>query len=76
MENLLRYHISTTEKQLDALKAELNAIEQKIDNLNEFKTKTVVTARYVSFIVSSLSGLITLIVTTLISYFIQKGNHS
>lgn len=76
MENLLRYHIATTEKQLDALRAELNAIEMKIDNLNEFKTKTVVTARYVSFIVSSLSGLITLIVTTLISYFIQKGNHS
>lgn len=74
MENLLRYHIATTEKQLDALKAELSAIDQKIDNLHEFKTRTVVTARYVSLIVSAVSGFVTLISTTLLSYFLQRSH--
>lgn len=75
MENLLRYHIATTEKQLDALRAELNAIEMKIDNLNEFKTKTVVTARYVSLVVSAVAGFCTMVISAIVSYLIQKGNH-
>lgn len=76
MEDLLRYHIKTTEKQLDILKAELTLIETKIDNLHEFKTKSIVTARYISLIVSAIAGFCTMILTTAISYFIQKGSHS
>lgn len=75
VENLLRYHIATTEKQLEALKKELDAIDEKIDKLHEFRTRTIVTARYISLIVSAISGFATMILTATISYLIQKGNH-
>lgn len=76
MEDLLRYHITTTEKQLDALKLELSAIDEKIDNLHEFRTKSIVTARYISLIVSAISGFVTMLITATLSYIIQRSNHS
>ena len=75
MKELLEYHIQNTERQLGLLQLELKEINQKIESLHEFKTRSIVTARWVSLIVSAASGLCTMVATALISFFIQR-NHS
>lgn len=72
MEKLLSYHISSTEKRLDKLHDDIRLLSEKIDTLNDFKTKSMVTARHISLLVSAISGLATMICTALISYYLQK----
>jgi hypothetical protein len=50
----------------------LARIENKIDTLMEFKITSIVTARYVSLLVSGICGLLTMIVTTLLHYYFLK----
>lgn len=57
---------------LDQLYQRLNRIEQKIDLLNEFKITSLATVRVASLVVSSVCGLITMVVTSIVNYLINK----
>lgn len=47
----------------------LSRIEDKIDLLNEFKTSSVTSSKWVAFVVSGLCGLATIGVNCLIAYY-------
>jgi hypothetical protein len=50
----------------------LTRIEQKLDDLQEFKVTSLATVRVASMVVSGICGLITMVVTSLVNYFINK----
>ena len=56
-----------TNKRLDCLKEDLQDIQLRIEALHEFKVQQIATSRTVSFIISGVCGLITLIVSAVIS---------
>lgn len=70
MEDLLKYHIEDTSKRFDHVSEELGKIHHKLDALQEFKTVTIVSTRWVSFVVSTVCGLVTMIATACLNYFL------
>ena len=74
MEDVLQYHINETNQNFRDIRNDLKSINEKLDAVNEFKISTVITARWVSLIISSVCGLITLVATGVVDYFIRKGN--
>ncbi len=72
MQQLLAYHITLTEKQLDELRRDVKLLAEKIDTLNDFKIRSALTARHVSLIVSAASGFATMLITAAVSYLLQK----
>ena len=57
---------------LEQLYERLNRIEEKIDRLQEFKITSLATVRLASLIVSSLCGFVTMIITSLVNYLVNK----
>lgn len=64
---------SLNELHLEQLYERLGRIESKIDTLQEFKITSLATVRVASMVVSGVCGLITMIVTSLVNYFINKA---
>ena len=58
---------------LEKLYERLHRIEEKIDKLQEFKVTSLATVRLASLVVSSLCGFVTMIITSLVNYFINKN---
>jgi hypothetical protein len=50
----------------------LTRMEEKLDALQEFKVTSLATVRLASLVVSGLCGLVTMIVTSFVSYFLNK----
>lgn len=73
MERLLQHHINETGKRFDDLGDRLEKIDSKLSELQEFKVKMVVDARWVSLLVSAVCGFATMIATTVLEYFIYKS---
>lgn len=71
-ERLLAYHIEQTGDKFAEVRDELKTLNEKIDALHEFKITLLVNTRWVSLIVSAVCGLVTMIATTALSYFVQK----
>lgn len=71
MEQLLRYHIEVTEKQFTEMREELVVIRDKLDALQEFKIQMLTNSRTVSFVVSAICGLVTMVVSGIVNYLIQ-----
>ncbi len=65
MEELLQYFMGATNDRLEG-------IEGKLDDLVKFKIEMLATARLTSLIVSSFCGLITLVVTVLVTLYVGK----
>lgn len=63
MEELLKHHIQDTRDRFNELKQELTALHEKLEDLRDFKISLIATSRTTSIIVSTVCGLITLIVT-------------
>jgi hypothetical protein len=57
---------------LEKLYERLNRIEEKIDRLQEFKVTSLATVRTASLVVSSFCGFVTMIVTSIVNYLINK----
>jgi len=51
----------------------LTRIEEKLDALQEFKVTSLATVRIASMVVSGVCGLVTMVVTSLINYLINKS---
>jgi hypothetical protein len=51
----------------------LTRIEEKLDALQEFKITSLATVRIASMVVSGVCGLVTMVVTSLINYLINKS---
>lgn len=73
MENLLEHHILETRERFSELRDDIKNIEEKIDGLHDFKIETIVSARWVSLIVSAVCGLLTMIASGVVKYFIDKN---
>ena len=72
MENLLLHHINATEKQFDELKEQLEKIQIKLDALYDFKITTMISARWVSLLISAACGILTLAATLTFEYIMRK----
>ena len=59
---------------LEQLYERLKRIEDKIDNLQDFKTTTIATTKLASMLISGVAGFITMVVTSVLNYLISKGN--
>jgi len=57
---------------LEQLYERLNRIENKIDQLQEFKVTSLATVRLASLVVSGACGLLTMIATSIVNIFISK----
>jgi len=57
---------------LEKLYERLNRIEEKIDKLPEFKVTSLATVRLASLVVSSLCGFVTMLITSIVNYLINK----
>jgi len=60
------------ELHLEQLYERLNRIEEKIDKLQEFKVTSLATVRLASMVVSGVCGLLTMIATSALNYFLSK----
>lgn len=58
---------------LEQLYERLNRIEQKIDQLQEFKVTSLATVRLASLVVSGVCGFVTMIVTSIVNFLINKS---
>ena len=63
---------SLNELHLEQLYERLNRIEEKIDKLQEFKVTSLATMRLASMVVSGVCGLLTMIATSALNYFLSK----
>lgn len=63
---------SLNELHLEQLYERLTRIEQKIDSLQEFKITSIATVRMASMVVSGVCGFVTMVVTSLVNYFVNK----
>lgn len=63
--DLLKHHIEETRSRFDEVRSDLQEIRAKLEDIKEFKIDAIATSRTVSFIVSAISGLITLVATAL-----------
>jgi hypothetical protein len=57
---------------LEKLYERLHRIEEKIDKLQEFKVTSLATVRLASLVVSSLCGFVTMIITSIVNYLVNK----
>lgn len=67
MEKLIEYFINETNKTRDELKSEIRLIQERLNDLQKFKVEMIVSARWVSLIVSAVCGLLTMIVSAVIT---------
>jgi hypothetical protein len=58
---------------LEKLYERLHRIEEKIDKLQEFKVTSLATVRLASLVVSSLCGFVTMIITSIVNYLVNKS---
>lgn len=58
---------------LEKLYERLHRIEEKIDKLQEFKVTSLATVRLASLVVSSLCGFVTMVITSLVNYLVNKS---
>jgi len=59
---------------LEQLYERLKRIEDKIDQLQDFKATTIATTKLASMLISGAAGLVTMVVTSVLNYLINKGN--
>lgn len=71
MDNVLKYHIENTNKQFDEIKESLHEIHDRIDDVQKFKAEMLISSRIVSVIISAVCGFLTMIATTILSYYVQ-----
>lgn len=62
------------ELHLEQVYDRLTRIEEKLDALQEFKITSLATVRMASIVVSGFCGLITMAVTSLVNYLVNKHN--
>jgi len=61
------------ELHLEQLYERLTRIEHKIDSLQEFKVTSLATVRLASMVVSGVCGFVTMIVTSVVNYLVNKS---
>lgn len=61
------------ELHLEQLYERLSRIENKIDQLQDFKTTTLATTKLASALVSGLIGFVSMVITTVINFFLNKN---
>jgi hypothetical protein len=73
MDSLLEHHIEETRNRFTELRDDLRLLESKIDTLNDFKVKTIFSAKLTSMLISAACGLVTFAGTMIIEYFLKKN---
>lgn len=70
MKTLLEHHIRETNRRFDKMERQQERVIEALGDMNEFKTKLIVSSRWVSLIVSSVLGLATMVGTGFVNYLI------
>lgn len=55
---------------LEQVQERLTRMEEKLDDLQSFKSSTIVTARFTSFLVSSVLGFVSLVSSGIVTYLV------
>lgn len=71
MEELLKRHISETDRRFEEIQDHLEEISGKMDDLRDFKVKLIVTSRFFSIVVSAICGILTLLASSFVTYYIN-----
>jgi len=71
MDLMLKHHIESTEKKFDSISEDIKELSLKVDDLREFKTKLIISSRFFAFVVSAICGLVTLIASTVVTYYVN-----
>lgn len=71
-QRLLRYFMEQTEKRFDKMDANSASLHTKLDSLNEFKIRSIISTRWISGIISTGFGIITLCVSVGTSIYLSK----
>ena len=78
IKELLRFHVDESRKRHDELKKDLKEdiqrLSEKMDGFAEFKTRTLVNARWVSIIVSTAFGIASVAVSAIVNAYIRSGH--
>lgn len=71
-QRLLRYFMEQTEKRFDKMDANAASLHLKLDSLSEFKIRSIISTRWISGIISTGFGLITLCVSVGTSIYLGR----
>lgn len=67
-DQLQKYFMKETDRKIEELKGDIKLVNGKLDDLTKFKIEMIVSARMTSFVVSSVCGLLTLLVSTYLTH--------
>lgn len=71
-EKLLRYFMEQTDKRFDKVDENFGVIHSKLDGLNEFKIKTIVSTRWIAGLISGTFSLLTLAISVGVSVHLSR----
>jgi hypothetical protein len=69
---LLRYFMEQTDKRFDKVDGNFAALHDRLDTLNDFKVRTIVSTRWISGIISASLGLLTFCVTVGTTIYLSR----
>jgi tetrahydromethanopterin S-methyltransferase subunit G len=64
---LLTMYREYNDKRFDEVRKDLQEIQEKLNEIHDFKVQMIANSRLVSMVVSAVCGLVTLIITTIVS---------
>lgn len=68
MEELIRYFIEQSNRTFSEFRSEMHEMNAKLIDLQRFKAEMMVSSKWVSFIVSGITGVIMLLISMFLNY--------
>ena len=68
MEQLIKYFIEQSNRTFSELRSEMHTMNEKLLDLQKFKAEMMVSSKWVSFIVSGITGVIMLLISVFLNY--------
>ena len=72
MEELLKHHIHETERRFNEVMWQFDSVQDKLASLNEFKTQALMSARWVSILISAFCGVFTFVATVAATHYMGR----
>lgn len=72
MDKLVQYFMQETDKKFSAIRSDLSSICLKLEDLTQFKSEMVASAKLTSIVVSTIFGLLTLAVSVYAAIQVKK----
>lgn len=72
MEQLIKYFIEQSNRTISEIRSEMHAMNEKLLDLQKFKAEMMISSKWVSFIVSGVTGVIMLLISVALNYKIKN----